>query len=85
MEKEKDPRGGPNRGQGRKKVETGTPYPYKPCLEADKILKDRSVENKKFRKKTFIDNAIIHYSKWIESQIEEADASMDEYINGMST
>lgn len=78
MEKEKDPRGGPNRGQGRKKVETGMAYNYKPSPEADKILQETTL-----KKKVFIDKAVIYYSKFIQSKIEEADASMDEYLNGI--
>lgn len=72
----KDPRGGPGRGQGRKKVESGQPYPYKPSLEADKILRNTAL-----KKKAFIDKAIVYYAKFIENRIEEADASMDEYLN----
>lgn len=67
MEKPKDPRGGANRGQGRKKIESGKAYPYKPSLEADKILKETSL-----KKKAFIDKAIVYYAKFIESRIEEA-------------
>ena len=58
MEKEKDPRGGPNRGQGRKKIETGKAYNYKPSLEADKVMSACRMQ-----KKALIDRAIMFYAK----------------------
>ena len=67
----KDPRGGPGRGQGRKKVESGRAYNYKPSLEADKILQETPA-----KKKAFIDKAIIYYANFIQNRIEEADDSI---------
>jgi hypothetical protein len=72
----KDPRGGSGRGQGRKKVESGRAYNYKPSLEADKILQETPA-----KKKAFIDKAIIYYANFIQNRIEEAGDSMDEYLN----